>query len=162
MLTPEARAELIALYGRGVDMLRAALTEFPAEMWQFKPDPASWSIHEILIHLGDSESNSFARFRAPIAEPGVTIFAYDQDVWAQKLDYHEQNWQDSVELLHWIHKMTYDFIVRLPDEVWAQTVFHPESGIITLDDVLVIYANHIPEHIQQMRENFAVWKGAQG
>ena len=158
MLTSEQRAELIELYGRGVALLRAALTEFPAEMWQFKPDPASWSIHEILIHLPDSESNSFGRFRAAIATPGVTIFAYDQDVWAQKLDYHSQNWQDAVELMHWIRKMTYDLLKSLPDAVWAQTIDHPESGIISLDDVLVTYANHIPDHIQQMRENFAAWQ----
>ena len=158
MLSPEERTELIALYGRGVDMLRAALTEFPREMWQFKPDPASWSIHEILIHLGDSEANSFARFRAPIAEPGVTIFAYDQDVWANTLGYHNQNWEDVVELLHWIHKITYNLIVTLPDEVWARQVVHPESGVISLDDVLVTYANHIPDHIQQMRDNFEKWQ----
>jgi hypothetical protein len=158
MLTPEKRTELIELYGQGVDLLREALKEFPPEMWQFKPDPASWSIHEILIHLPDSETNSFARFRAAIATPGVRIFAYDQDVWANTLNYHEQNWQDAVELLHWIHKMTYALIKDLPEHVWAQAIDHPEQGIITLDDVLVTYANHIPDHIQQMRDNFAVWK----
>jgi hypothetical protein len=54
--------------------------------------------------------------------------------------------------------MTYALIKDLPEHVWAQAIDHPEQGIITLDDVLVTYANHIPDHIQQMRDNFAVWK----
>jgi len=159
MLSPEKRAELIELYGQGVDLLRAALKEFPQDMWQFKPDPASWSIHEILIHLPDSESNSFGRFRAAIAQPGARIFAYDQDVWANRLNYHDQNWEDAVELMHYIRKMTYDLLKMQPEHVWANTIDHPESGVITMDDLLETYADHIPGHIRQMRDNFEAWKG---
>lgn len=159
MLTTTERQNLIEQYGRGVSDLRAALAELPREMWQFKPSPTDWSIHEILVHLADSESNSFSRFRAPIAEPGVTIFAYDQDVWATTLDYHSQNADDALELLHWLRKLTYDLIRKLPidGDVWAQTIDHPENGIMTLDDVLVSYAEHIPGHIAQMRNNYALW-----
>jgi hypothetical protein len=160
MNTRAERTEKIELYGRGWDMLQEVLDEMPREMWQYKPSPKDWSIHEILVHLADSESNSYGRFRAAIAQPGLTIMAYDQDVWAVKLDYHSRSWEDALQLLRWVRKLTYDLLKSLydaPDELWLQTIHHPERGVITLDDVLDIYADHIPGHIQQIHDNHAAW-----
>jgi len=162
MLTPTERAAYIEQYGRGWSELVTALAGFPREMWQHKPAPHSWSIHEQLIHLPDSEANSFGRFRAAIAQPGVRIFAYDQDQWARALDYHSQDPDDALELLRLLRKMTYDLIKHLPEGVWAQTIDHPENGIMSLDDVLVVYAEHVPGHIQQMGACYADWLAQQG
>ena len=130
-------------------------------MWQFKPSPRDWSIHEILIHLPDSEANSFGRFRAAIAQPGMRIMAYDQDVWANTLDYHAQDTEDAIEIMKYIRRMTYNLLKMQPDEVWANTIDHPENGIMSMDDLLDMYAVHIPDHIEQMRENYRVWKSQQ-
>ena len=45
-----------------------ALTQFPREMRQWKPAPDQWSIHEVIVHLADSEANGYARCR----EEGAT------------------------------------------------------------------------------------------
>jgi hypothetical protein len=34
------------------------LRDFPKEMWQWKPAPDKWSIHEVIMHIADSEANS--------------------------------------------------------------------------------------------------------
>ena len=54
----EERNEKIELYGHGYDMLIETLKEVPQEMWKFKPEPKEWSVHEVLVHLADSESNA--------------------------------------------------------------------------------------------------------
>ena len=41
----EERIEKIELYGRGYDLLTAALAEIPREAWLFKPEPKEWSVH---------------------------------------------------------------------------------------------------------------------
>ena len=53
------RSERIESYSRAYETLIDSIKEFPKEMWQFKPAPDKWSIHEVLIHIADSEVSSF-------------------------------------------------------------------------------------------------------
>jgi hypothetical protein len=62
-MNKQERDEKIELYGRGHDLLTAALAEVPREAWLFKPEPQEWSVHEVIIHLADSESNAALRAR---------------------------------------------------------------------------------------------------
>jgi hypothetical protein len=60
-MNPTERNEKIELYGNGFAMLVEVLKDIPREMWQFKPTLADWSIHEVIIHLADSESKRYVR-----------------------------------------------------------------------------------------------------
>ena len=62
------RKALIEKYGRAYGDFIAGLKEIPKEMWQFKPAPKEWSVHEVIVHLADSETNSYLRARRMIAE----------------------------------------------------------------------------------------------
>jgi len=57
-------------------------------MWQYKPGPDRWSIHEIIVHLADSEANSYIRCRRFIAERGSRVMGYDENRWGNSLNYH--------------------------------------------------------------------------
>ena len=46
------------------------MKQFPKEMWDFKSELNPWSIHNIIVHITDSEANSYIRCRRFIAEPG--------------------------------------------------------------------------------------------
>ena len=81
----------IESYGQAYAELEAALRRFPKDMWAYKPSPDRWSIHEIVVHLADSEANSYVRCRRLIAEPGLAVMAYDESRWATALRYHEQS-----------------------------------------------------------------------
>jgi hypothetical protein len=160
-MTAEERRERIEAYGSGHAELMEALKDFPREMWQWKPAPRRWSIHEILVHLADSEANGYIRARRFIAEPGKTVMAYDQEEWARKLRYQEQSPEEAVELFKCLRQMTYKLIKPLPESVWANRVEHPEYGPMNFDRWLEIYAAHIPGHIKQMRGNLEEWKKQQ-
>ena len=80
------------------EKLIAALPHFPREMWQYRPAPDRWTIHEIIVHIADSEANSYVRCRRFIAEPGSTVMAYDEMAWAQRLNYHAQSPEAALEL----------------------------------------------------------------
>lgn len=153
----------IELYGRGYDMLTAALEEIPREMWQFKPAPAEWSVHEVLIHLADSESNAALRARLLIVEPGGSLMGYDQDRWAVELGYHDQDIQDALETVRLVRKATYALLTKQPEKVFEHTVRHPEyEDPYTFDKWLNIYSAHIPGHIEQIRTNYKIWRDRQG
>jgi len=155
----EERNQLISLYGNAASLLSEAVAGLPSEMWQYKPSPAQWSVHEIIIHITDSEVNSYIRCRSFIADPGKTIMAYDQDKWAIKLRYHDQSTTDAMELFRGLRKASFELIRNLSREIWSHTITHPEQGVITMDDWLRIYADHIPLHIRQMKRVFESWKG---
>ncbi|MFC1936552.1 DinB family protein [Chloroflexota bacterium] len=158
----QKRAELIEEYGRGYDNLLACLEEIPQEIWQFKPEPAEWSVHEIIIHLADSETNSALRARMLITQPGGSLMAYDQGLWAETLNYHSQNWELALEGLKWARETTCDLIKGLPEATWEHAVKHPEfEQPYTFDLWLEIYAAHIPGHIEQIKNNHEIWQDKQ-
>lgn len=158
-LLPMSKAErehLIESYGQAYHKIKAVLAAFPREMWQWRPAPGKWTIHENIIHLADSEANSYARCRKFIVEPGSTVMAYDQEAWAENLNYHEQSTEDALELFRLLRTMTYHIIKNLPDEVWEHTIEHPENGTMSFKDWLRVYENHT--HIGSMRRVFEAWK----
>lgn len=160
-MTPQERNAKIESYGRALDELDAALTEFPPEMWQFRDECGCWSIHEHIVHMADSEANSYIRCRRLIAEAGRQLMDYDENQWATALDYHRISPQAAVELLRCLRRQTYDLIRSLPESAWANTGYHPENGDMTLEDWLEVYERHIAEHIGYMRENYVAWIAGQ-
>lgn len=157
------RKELIESYGRAFDDFVAALNVIPKEAWQFKPAPKEWSVHQVIVHLADSETNAYVRARRIAAEPSGTLMAYDQDVWAEKLDYHAANTDDALELTRLVRKLTYELLIRLPDEVWEHTAVHAEyKEPYTFEKWLRIYTNHPRNHAEQISENYRLWKEQQG
>jgi hypothetical protein len=158
-MTKQERTRLIESYGKAYDTLIEALKEFPKEMWQWKPAPDKWSIHEIIIHITDSEANSYVRCRRFIAEPGSGVYGYSETRWATALNYHNQSINESLELFKLLRKSTYYLIKNVPDHVWeTATVQHSHAGLMTFEQWLQIYEEHIPVHIRQMKRNFEAWK----
>ena len=156
-MTPEQRAAKIECYGQGYQKLTKAMGKFPREMWNFRDEHGCWSIHEHLIHVADSEVNSYIRCRRLIAEPGLSLMAYDENQWAEALLYHDQDISDALELFRWLRHKTFNLIKRLPESTWSHTAYHPENGDMTLDDWLDVYESHVPEHVHSMQENYEAW-----
>jgi hypothetical protein len=45
-MSSETRKQKIDLYGQAYDILDKALSQFPKEMWTFRPAPNLWTIHD--------------------------------------------------------------------------------------------------------------------
>jgi hypothetical protein len=161
-MTDSERQAKIDSYGKAHDMLLEALARFPKEMWGYRPTEDQWSIHEIVVHITDSEANSYVRCRRFLAEPGEALMAYDEMRWGRELNYQDQNPDDALELFRWLRKMSYDLIKTAPQEVWSRESFHPEDGVITMDDWLNTYQRHIPDHISQMESVHESWLEGRG
>lgn len=158
-MLPEERLKKIELYGKGFDLLVETLQTIPREAWKFRPAPGEWSIHEIIIHLADSETNAGLRARMLAAEPGRALMAYDQDAWAVNLDYHNQDPEDALQLVKFARQTTYKWLKSLPGEVFMHTVVHPEyERPYSFEMWLELYPAHIPGHIEQIKNNYGIWK----
>ncbi len=156
-MSENTRKLKIKQYGAAHAELSHVLEPFPREMWQFKSSPEGWSIHEIIVHLADSEANGFIRLRKAIAEQGSTITPYDEAGWARALHYEQQSAQDALALFGLLRRTTYDLLQSLPESVWAHTYEHPESGAVTLDNWLDVYVDHSSAHLKQMQNVYKAW-----
>ena len=157
-MIPEERIRKIESYGKAHDLLVTALKEFPKETWQFRDEHGCWSIHEHIVHITDSEANSYIRCRRIIAEQGEPLMAYDENQWASALDYHDQSTEDAIALFKWLRHKSYTLIKDLPEPVWAHSSYHPENGDTTLDDWLDTYEAHVREHVEYMQQNLEAWQ----
>ncbi len=153
------RNQKIEEYGRGYDLLISALSEVPREAWTFKATRVDWSVHEIIVHMGDSESMAALRVRKLIVEPGSTLMGYEEAKWADALDYKNQNAEEALEIIRLARKTTYRLLKTLPDETFNHSVTHAEySDPYTFGRWLNIYSLHIPDHIAQLKKSYEFWK----
>ena len=156
-MTTEERSQKIESYGAAHPRLMAALARFPRGMWQFRPSPDRWTIHEIIVHITDSEANSYIRCRRFLAEPGSVVMGYDESKWARTLRYHDQNADDALVLFKWLRHNTYMLVRDLPAAAWSNTVMHSENGEMTMGDWLSTYERHVTDHISQIQAVFDDW-----
>ena len=156
-MDPEVRKRKLETYGDVASELDAALKQFPREMWQFRDAHGCWSIHEHVVHITDSEVNSYIRCRRMIAEPGLDLMAYDENRWAAALDYHSIDTEAAVDLFRILRRQTYELIRNLPEAAWSNTCYHPENGDMTLDDWLDTYERHVAEHVEYIQQNYDEW-----
>lgn len=151
------RDELIARYAAGPETLRAALAKVPAEALQWRPGPGRWSVHEIVCHCADSETNAALRIRTLAVEKDPLIVGYDQDAWAAELDYHAHPLPIALATVDAVRANTVPLLRRLSDKAWARVGRHTESGSYGALDWLRSYAEHLEKHSRQIGRNLEAW-----
>jgi hypothetical protein len=153
----QARAALIERYARGPGLLKAALAKIPRDALQWRPAPDRWSAHEIIVHCADSETNAHGRLRYLLAESQPVIQGYDQDRWAQVLDYHTLPLEPALATVEAVRANTVPVLRRMTDMEWQRIGQHTESGSYAAEDWLAIYAEHLEKHARQIDRNLDAW-----
>lgn len=157
-MSREQREALIEQYARGPERVRAALAGTPREALQWRPEPHRWSVHEIVVHCADSESNAALRIRYLLAEKEPLIVGYDQDAWARLFDYHAQPLEESLLVAAAARGRTVPLLRAMGEADWAKAGRHTESGPYSAEDWLRIYAAHLEGHARQIERNVEAWK----
>jgi hypothetical protein len=157
MTTRDERRKVLESFGRSPALLSSALRGFPRKMWLHKPSAERWSIHEIILHLADSEASSYILCRHFIAEPGIAPVEFDAGRWADSLGYFHQSTREALEIIRRLRRMTYQVLVVLPEPVWSHTIVNSKHAEISLERWVEMQEQHIPHHVSQMRQNYIAW-----
>ena len=144
-------SELLERFRRGPELLAAALTGVAGSEQDFVPEPGKWSIRQIAAHVADSELEGAVRFRRILAEDNPILQAYNQDLWAVKLDYSKRKPSHALETFRRIRTENYELFKDIPEAAFQRTGNHTERGTVTLLDLLKIYATHAEKHSHQIR-----------
>jgi hypothetical protein len=154
-----ATAQLLAAFADGAARLRAAIDGLTDEECRARPrGPTKWSIHEIVIHVADSEMQGTFRIRKAWSEPSPVLPMYDQDAWVREIDYQGQDAaarERALTLLALLREQTLPLFRRATAEDWEKSGTHPEFGTVTLRNLLELYADHVERHIDQILESRA-------
>jgi DinB family protein len=159
MLTPDQRRILIDKIRALPDQLAKLTENLSHEQLTTPYLHGEWTVAQNVHHLADSHMNSYIRCKLMATEDHPALKPYDQDRWATFSDAQSAEIAISLALLRSLHTRWVEFWEQLPDDAWARSGFHPESGPITLADQLRIYAAHGEGHIDQINRTLAARHG---
>src|ERR1700689_2688360 len=114
-MTRDERRKMLESFGRAPALLSAVLRQFPKKMWLFKSSPERWSIHEVILHLADSEATAYIRCGRLIARPGSAVLSFDPALWAGSLGYFHQSSKEAMELIRRLRRMTHQLLKALQE-----------------------------------------------
>lgn len=157
-------AELLERFRRGAELVAVSTTGAAGAMLDFKPGENKWGVRTIVCHLADSEVVLAMRLRQIIAEDNPALPAFDQDRWAESLDYGKRKLSQAIDSFRRTRAENYELLRDLPEPTFARTGQHSERGAITLLDLLRYFAEHAEKHVQQIhaaRAAFKEFKAAQ-
>jgi len=157
VIDKKEREHLINRYAEGPYALREALAKAPAQKRKWRPEPGEFSVHEIIVHCADSDTNSHGRIRYLMAEDNATIIGYDPDVWAKTFDYIDHPLDAALLTVEAVRANTVPILRRANDSDWAKTGTHTESGPYSAEDWLRIYAAHCHDHAEQIERVVEAW-----
>jgi hypothetical protein len=151
------REQRIEEYAGGYERLGQALRELPREMWGFRPAPDEWTIHEVVVHLADSEADAYVQCREVVAEPGRVVAYFNQDKWWRSLNYEGQDVDETLDLIRLLRRANLTLLRSAPDDVWQNQIEIVNVRPMSLEFWLRTYNRHLSEHINQLRANHEAW-----
>ena len=151
-------ADWLERFRRGAELVAVATTGAAGSMLDFKPGEGKWGIRTIVCHLADTEIVFAMRIRQMIAEHNPVIPAIEQDLWAERLDYSKRKLSQAIETFRRTRAENYELLKELPEEDFARTGQHTKRGVVTVMDMLKIFAQHPEKHVGQIQAVRAAYR----
>jgi hypothetical protein len=141
---------LIAAYEAGPERVAQAVIGLPDDVLNRTPGPDAWSVHEIVVHLGDAEIVGADRIRRALADEDARLVAFDESTWGDRLHYATRDVALALDLFRALRRANADLLRRLSPEEWDRTGTHTERGRMTVRDIVRGYVDHVEYHIRQI------------
>lgn len=146
----DARA-LIERLRRHAAVFSAQVAGLGDEEARWKPEPAQWSILEVVNHLGDEEVEDFrTRLDYTLHRPGEPWPKIDPPRWAVERGYNQRSLAESIGRFRQARADTVDWLEALGETDWRVAYLHPKFGPITAGDLLTAWVGHDHIHIRQI------------
>lgn len=127
---------------------------------KWRPEPAKWSIAEIIAHLADTEVVASWRMRSVIGENGITIQPFDQDAWASAFKYRDRDAKRSLETFRVLRENNLAMLKEISKETWDNYGMHLERGKESIAHLTRMFAGHDTNHVLQVERIVTQLKSA--
>ena len=150
---------LIEQYAAAADKVAQAIRNLTPEDLQCVPDPAAnvgkWSIQQVVIHLADAEAAFADRIRRLIAEDDPILYAWDENLFAQRLHYDRQSAPDAAEMIRLSRNQTARILRAIDEAALSRKGRHSERGPVTLAESLEFATTHLDHHVKFIHDKRA-------
>jgi hypothetical protein len=146
-LDADARTRAIDAIARTPADLRRAVDGLSEAQLDTPYRPGGWSVRQVAHHVPDSHMQAYTRFKLALTEHEPLVKPYDEDAWAQLADMRVVPVSTSLTLLDALHERWVALLHAIAPDDFARTLMHPESGRMTLDQLLSTYAWHGAHHV---------------
>ena len=113
--------------------------------------PGKWSVRFLLHHLSDSETVLYDRICRVLSEPRQVLWVYDQDAWANGLDYSLRPLDISQRIYESVRSAIIYYAGLHYEEKGHLEFVHSVTGVRTLKDEFEKVAAHNEHHLEQIR-----------
>jgi len=154
-LTPAERRSAIDALAAAPEALRVAVHGLNDEQLDTEYRPGGWTVRQLVHHVADSHLNAYIRLKLGLTEDNPTIKPYDEAAWAKLEDARSTPIETSLSLLDHLHDRWIRVLRAMSPSDFARTLHHPESGTLTLDQMLALYewhGRHHTAHVTSLRE----------
>lgn len=127
------------------------------EQARWKPDPASWSVLEVVNHLYDEEREDFRqRLDIILHRPGQEFPPINPEGWVVERAYNLRGLAASLQALRKERQASLDWLKSLGNPDWEARVTSP-FGSLSAGEVLSAWAAHDTLHMRQLVELHHGW-----
>ena len=116
-----------------------------------RPKPQKWSVLEIVAHMFDAELAFGWRIRSVVTDPGAPLPWFDQDKWAESLQYNSRHLSAELHQFRALREANLVVIESVPRSAWPDHYgIHKLRGRQTLADFVEMEAAHDLNHLRQI------------
>jgi uncharacterized damage-inducible protein DinB len=154
-LSPDERASMIAEIAEAPARMRKAIAGLTDDQLDTPYREGGWTVRQVVHHVPDSHVNAYTRFKLALTEEHPTIRPYDEAKWAELSDSRDTPVETSLTLLESLHDRWTRLLRAISGDDYRRTLTHPDSGVMSLDMLLAMYAwhgRHHVAHITSLRE----------
>lgn len=151
------KAERIEVYIAGGSKLAQSIWGLTLDQLHAKPADGSWTIHQIVIHMLDSDLIASDRMKRIACMDKPLLIGYDETAFASLPGTDQLNAFMACDVFQKNRQMTGTILRNLPREASARFGIHSERGKVTLSEMLESYIEHLDHHLQfiaQKRSKF--------
>jgi hypothetical protein len=155
VFSAEERTAHIARLAAQPATLAAAMSGLTADDYAAPYRAGGWTVRQLVHHMADSHANAYIRLKLALTEQEPMIKPYDQDAWVALADSELVSPLVSLTMFTAIHERLVAILQSLEPAHYARTMMHPENGVMTIDQMVGLYAwhgDHHVRHIQLYRE----------
>ncbi len=128
---------------------RAVATLTPQQL-KSPEAPGKWSVASVLRHLADTDVVWGWRMRLILAQDRPSITGFDQDLWAERLDYANADPNESLEVFAVLRRDNLRLIERATADDLNRVGVHAERGEESAGYMVRLYAGHDLAHLAQI------------
>ncbi len=122
------------------------------ELYDTSLEGGRFTLKEVIAHLADLEQTWLDRITTAIEFPGKAVEPFNEAARAIEHKYAEKDIHHELDVFDNRRRDTVDYLLRLAEDDWSNTITHPEKGEMTVLEIVQYITGHDLYHVHQVSQ----------